>query len=604
MDQALNRGSEKKALVKGKCSNLATALLSLWSHGKLAATTCRWLAEQAILDGATHPELHDLAKAGCHGQYPANIQRDICARFIKDVFVPEPTMVTTRCINTKSLKKEEEEAGVFLPHLMFASLGTLPNFSQQFPVEHLETFWTTLEKSGDPALKNHPMIVKNWKKFTIPIFVHGDGVQYSQGNSLMVWSWGALMASFSSLQSKYLICCWPKNATSDKTWPDLLKEITWSFASLANGYHPTHDSSGSPLKKGSPFFEMRGKPLRNGYQAVIWAIQGDAEWQANSLGLPHWCSTRPCAECDCTSDPCNKGKYFKNIEIDTQEFVKVTHEQALANPCSSNLLFHAIPGVSTKFCRGDALHIMFVGGIHAHLLGSVCHYLCYFDGHGRQKKSAQERLEVLWGNLQDAYRTLESKTRLTNLRLNMFTDPKHPHSAYPTLSIKGSESKHLLPALLLVCQSMLDPCIFHERCMLDCMEHLQKVVGIFDEQDIVLTIEKWTEAFTLAKGFLDTYSLLNHWGEEEERLLFHKVYKFHSFQHLVENSRYLNPKGTWCFSNEDFVGKISCLTFSISPGVAAKRLSAKVAPKYRILLHLLLTREKFEDTLQEFSFDL
>ena len=161
LDQALNRGSEKKALVKGKCSNLATALLSLWSHGKLAATTCRWLAEQAMLDGATHPELHDLelhdlAKAGCHGQYPANIQRDICARFIKDVFVPEPTMVTTRCINTKSLKKEEEEAGVFLPHLMFASLGTLPNFSQQFPVEHLETFWTTLEKSGDLPSRTTP----------------------------------------------------------------------------------------------------------------------------------------------------------------------------------------------------------------------------------------------------------------------------------------------------------------------------------------------------------------------------------------------------------------------------------------------------------------
>jgi hypothetical protein len=202
LDQALNRGSAKKALVKGKCSNLATALLSLWSHGKLAASTCRWLAEQAILDGATHPELHGLAKAGSHGQYPANVQRDICARFIKDVFVPEPTMVTTRCINTKSLKKEEEEAGVFLPHLMFASLGTLPNFSQLFPVEYLETISTTLEKSGAPALKDHPMKVKNWKKITIPIFVHGDGVQYSQGNNLMVWSWGALMACFNSLQKQ------------------------------------------------------------------------------------------------------------------------------------------------------------------------------------------------------------------------------------------------------------------------------------------------------------------------------------------------------------------------------------------------------------------
>ena len=106
--------------------------------------------------------------------------------------------------------------------------------------------------------------------------------------------------------------------------------------------------------------------------------------------------------------------------------------------------------------------------------------------------------------------------------------------------------------------------------MLDCMEHLQKVVDIFDEQDIVLTIEKWTEAFTLAKGFLDTYSLLNQWGEEEERLLFHKVYKFHSFQHLVENSRYLNPKGTWCFSNEDFVGKILA-----SPSASAQGLQPK-----------------------------
>ena len=132
------------------------------------------------------------------------------------------------------------------------------------------------------------------------------------------------------------------------------------------------------------------------------------------------------------------------------------------------------------------------------------------------QKKPQERLGVLWESLQDAYKTLQSKTRLTNLRLSMFTDPKHPHSAYPTLNIKGSESKHLLPALLLVCQSMLNPGIFHERCMLECMEHLQKVVDIYDEEDIVLTIEKWTEVFTLAKGFLDTYSILNQWGEEEQ----------------------------------------------------------------------------------------
>ena len=54
----------KKTFEKGKSSKLATALLSLWAHGKLSAATCRWLAEQAMLDGCTHPEVCDVAMAG------------------------------------------------------------------------------------------------------------------------------------------------------------------------------------------------------------------------------------------------------------------------------------------------------------------------------------------------------------------------------------------------------------------------------------------------------------------------------------------------------------------------------------------------------------
>ena len=44
-------------LEKGDNSALATALLTLWCHGKLPGTTIRWLAECATLDGAEHQEL-------------------------------------------------------------------------------------------------------------------------------------------------------------------------------------------------------------------------------------------------------------------------------------------------------------------------------------------------------------------------------------------------------------------------------------------------------------------------------------------------------------------------------------------------------------------
>ena len=270
---------KKPTLEKGSTSNtskLATALLSLWAHGKISAVTCRCLAECATLDGCQHPEICSLAKAGCHGQYEGNTHRDILTKFVKDVFVPDPMEVTVRCLNTKTLKKGEDTAAVFLPHMMFSQLATLENFNKLFPLESLERFWTLAEKTEDERFLHHPMKVRNWKKFTVPLFLHGDGVQYASTNSLMVYSWGSLMSCFSSLQSKFLISCFPKTATCKETWDDIMKEVTWSFRALLAGTHPTHDSAGAPLKKGSPFFEKKGQPLASGYKVfsgASWEMQ-------------------------------------------------------------------------------------------------------------------------------------------------------------------------------------------------------------------------------------------------------------------------------------------------------------------------------------------
>ena len=88
-----NSNLARKLFEKGKSSKLATALLSLWAHGKLSAATCRWLAEQAMLDGCTHPKACDVARAGTGSLYPGNVHRDPMARFVKGVFVPGPMQV-------------------------------------------------------------------------------------------------------------------------------------------------------------------------------------------------------------------------------------------------------------------------------------------------------------------------------------------------------------------------------------------------------------------------------------------------------------------------------------------------------------------------------
>lgn len=78
------------------------------------------------------------------------------------------------------------------------------------------------------------------------------------------------------------------------------------------------------------------------------------------------------------------------------------------------------------------------------------------------------------------------------------------------------------------------------------------------------------------------------------------VAKHHSFLHLLWDSKHLNPKFTLCFKGEDFVGQVSCLTHSVSMGVSSTRLSSKVVGKYRILVHLFLTRT-MQDMVEGYS---
>ena len=103
----------------------------------------------------------------------------------------------------------------------------------------------------------------------------------------------------------------------------------------------------------------------------------------------------------------------------------------------------------------------------------------------------------------------------------------------------------------------------------------------------------------LAKGFLDSYAWLSAWALEKGKCTFHKVIKFHTFQHLILDARFLNPRGHWTCKDEDFVGRVSALAHSV--GVRSTRLSVKVWLKYSILLQLLLTRPGVLQVMKQFE---
>ena len=578
-------------------SALCTLLLNLWSGGGVSAVAIQKIAHCAILDGASHPELIALAKCGDFGQHQGNVARDVQKTFVAEVSIAPATSVSVPAIDPKTSQETQVEASFFLPHLMFWSLMAFYNTEAtiMFALDKIEHFWANVVANGDPKLVDHPILsVPDFMSRFIHLFVHGDGVEYHDRDSMMVYSWGALLSAGSSMDTSLLLAMWPKSCTVKGardfvggTWHHILLWLAWSFNALFDGRHPTKDPFGMQFPENSLMESLAGKPLcASGHRCVLWAIEGDQDFFANTLKLPHWKNPMPCWGCDC--DTRDAEKTWLSFKPGQQGWIAKAASQARATLLSQHPFFK-IHGTTSLMVAQDALHILFCKGVLSHLLGSVLHSMTWSQGPGRQAAPPSDRLASIFSRVQKLYVEFGTSTRLTNLRLSMFTSPDKPHADYAFLNVKGSEAKHLLKPLTVISLQDCKNTDFDRR-RAACLVEMNHIVEIMDHADIFLTAEEQSHLEAALLKFLGHYSWLNSFCVRENRYLFHMVIKFHMLHHLVLDAKYLNPRMYWCFKGEDYVGRISTLAHSVSMGVRSTMISQKATAKYRHWLHLKLTR--------------
>ena len=586
---------------------LCTRLMELWSQGKLSATQAAEISHLSLLSGCQHPEILAIAKCGDYGQNKSSSHRDLVKLCCKKMHLPEPHMVKVPMKDPKTQREGNEEVALLLPHVLLGSLNeNYPDvFEDIFALKGCLPFWKGVERSKDPRLVSPIALTKgkvDSPSVTIPIFIHGDGCEFQTRDSLMTWSWGSLLSQNPSLSSHLLLCSVPKSCSLPKTWEPLNAWICWSFAALAKGMHPEVDPWGKPLTKGL-LAELAGLPLTKGqHRAVIWAIQGDAEFFANILHLPHWNTQFPCHECDCQKPvyrkvPCPEGKSVKLLKEEEQDFKYVSPQEAFENKRSTHDLFQ-IPGVSTALVRGDSLHILYSRGVASHLAGSLIHYIVFFDYPRRQKVPPTQRLQCLFARIKELYSEMQVAERLTNLRLSMVCDPTKPHKSFPCLEAKAAETKHLLPCLEVLLREVLDEENEIHGTMLQCIHALNQLIAVFDSAGVFPKEAEYKLSQNFAKRFCDSYQDLHNWFKDLDRKLFNITHKFHSAIHLFKNAKFLNFRTHHNFKSEHFVGQISVLGHSCSFGVKGTKLATKIMEKYRICLHLQLTRPGFGFVLE------
>ena len=600
----------KRQKIGNSC--LASALTKMWGLGLLSARNVQHLASCGISDGVQDERLQLLAALGTFGSHPNNCHRDLMRSICKTMAL-QGSLVTVPALDTKADPPQVSIPTKWLPpHILVADL--VRNYPQHmddiFGFSKAKRFWHGI-KPNDPRLYGSPVkaALDEDASLVVPLFLHGDGVEYTGSDSLLAFSFGSILGnsglkqsqechleqSLSSFDKCFLIASFPKSATSDSTWEELLKGIVWSLNALWEGVFPKVDQYGH--KVSCKWGNMCGETIipNKKVRFIVWSYLGDLEYFANCLKYPHWNSPSFCPWCNASRNLEDKFVYDFSENHGWQMH---SLEHQFEHPASKHPLVNQVPGSCPAYrILFDGLHTIELGLV-ARLAGSTLHGLCYCGGLGTQPHTnkaseAQKNLDRFWNMLKKAYKELGEEERLNNLKLTMFHNPKKAFQGPFILKAHAGELKHLVPAMALALQWVSKDSsaqwILHAG---QAFLQLSQYYGAIDAGDIHLSDALAQEAFQSMKATLQHYGWLN------QNFPFHRdleVYfqlfpKLHFCHHIGWFARYQNPRTSWCYYNESWIGSLAVLAHSCSHGTRSAKLAMSLTKKYLCALHMRLTR--------------
>ena len=213
---------------------------------------------------------------------------------------------------------------------------------------------------------------------------------------------------------------------------------------------------------------------------------------------------------------------------------------------------------------------------------------------GRQTVSPEERIKAIWQRIQTLYKQYNVPSRLNNLILAMFVQESQPHASHPMLKCKGAETKYLLPIVAQISQET-STSSEEDRHRTHLLQSLSRFGDLLDTMPMFPAEAEAHDAQMAMAAVLEHADWLKQKAVVDGSELWHIVYKHHFAEHLAEACKWMNPRFGWTFRGEDYVGKVSLLPHSCCFGVRPMDLSGKILEKWRIMLHVKMSRHIDED---------
>ena len=570
-------------------SELVDRILMLVGWGIISANTARWLAEGACMDGVTGDELVALSRLGKSGKFAGNARRDLLRSFLPTEELPSLTLVkapTKDKFGNKSWQGQFVMNPCTLLHTLYTSYRS--EFEKMVVSIPPRQFWNQVDPRDPKFARLASMLaIPDWRDRAVPYLLHGDGAVFTKKNqnSLLGVQFSSLLADKTAPINIFPLFAVAKECRTTIAFGDGESCETlgplWDAAihylnALYNGLHEKVDQLGQPWAKGTFEYKLaRGDRRICGgeYFFVCWGLTHDLEYESNELKLAHFASARPCKNCgveqrDGTATPITDlrrdGAWSTTLVADVE--LRTLHA------------IKRLEGVTIHHFAGDWMHTVCLGLLSYLLASVIADLLDLLPG------SKTDKLSALWSLITQAFSTLCSSHRIATLTYSMF---EHA-DGFACMTTKAAENVDLLYALQWVAAGLCGDTA-RDRHRTRVLDAMCCMYGIIKNGDIFLDEARFRELRAHADVFCLHYRWLTH--DSINRLCvmrYHIVFKHHHFIHVVDAAQWMNPRATWCYTFEDFMGILVTSAKACIAGSSMRIIGNKVLENWLLVLGLRL----------------
>jgi len=473
---------------------------------------------------------------------------------------------------------------VLLPSHLFACIAEqYPDFMARM-AKDAGQFWRRL-RPADPKLLTHPLrhAPDGWQETCVPLAMHGDAGTFTRGGeAVVVLSWTSLLQQDDTWCKAFVFAAIPKSVlvkTDDlNTFDMLCTVLARDFEALVHGRHRMKDPFENPWPEGSYAAQLAGKDFASPFRAVMWLLVGDLDWFCNYLKVEgHYNGTDIC-----WLDDANRSTHAWTDFSAHSAWRQSLYDGAKATvPVSGNPLFSV--GGMTRFniCL-DVMHTVCLG-VASQAAGSALWTLIQ-ERDGRT--SASSRLEVLFREIRQLYRALDSSSRLSNLRITMFVRPRE----YAALSASAAETRCLIPVLARLTQQFTGTSAGIHRHL--ALQRLADFYDILESSGVIMTDDEVSRLQDAVTDFLLHYKWLSTDAARRGILCWLLVPKHHYMWHIGEHAAWINPRAGWAYQFENLIQKVLRVHKACAQGTPPHRIGHAVMAKYRAVLGINLRRSE------------